>query len=142
MLLAPRALAITVTRPVFPAEQVVKVVSQCPAHATPLGATFRIEVSLEVKVMGVLMLVPVVVWAEATKFRVAPRVNEALVEGVRLMRPGKIGGPGLLLPHPAKPHKPRIATANCRPREQNLPMHPSLAVSDSHRVQRRGRNIE
>ena|ERR1700733_7405633 len=47
-LLAPRALAVTVTGPVAPGVQVVKATSQWPAQAMPFGAIFKIEVSLEV----------------------------------------------------------------------------------------------
>jgi hypothetical protein len=48
----------------------VKVWSQCPAQATPLGDIFRIEVSFEVKVIVVLRLVPDAVWTAAVKIRV------------------------------------------------------------------------
>jgi hypothetical protein len=85
------------------------------------------EVSLEEYVMGVAILVPDALCAEAVKLRVAPSVKVALFVGVRVMCPGKIGGPGLVPPpHPAMPKEVRIATAKRRPRERNRPMHPLL----------------
>jgi hypothetical protein len=86
--------------------------------------------------------VPEAVWTEATKARVDPKVKEALVAGVRLMRPGKIGGPGLVPPHPARLQKLRIATAKHRPREQNLPMHPSQLFEIRPESIDAGENIE
>jgi hypothetical protein len=73
--------------------QVVKATSQCPAQATPFGAKFRIEVSLEANVIVVLRVVPDVVCTVAAKLRVPPTATEILDEGVKLMWPGNRGGP-------------------------------------------------
>ena len=60
-LLAPRAVAVTRAMPALPALQMLKVISQCPAQATPLGETFTIDVSLDVKLMATRRVVPEVV---------------------------------------------------------------------------------
>jgi hypothetical protein len=76
---------VTVTGPVAPGLQVVKAASQCPAQATPFGARFRIEGSLELKVTAVARLVPDAVWTIAVKLRVPPTVRETVAEGIRLI---------------------------------------------------------
>ena len=130
MLVAPRAEAVTWTTPVLPGVQEVKLTSQCPAQATPLGASVKMEVSLEEKVMGVAMVVPEAVDADALKLRALPRRREVEALGVRLTLPGKMGGPAFLPPpHPPKLHSERIATANRKAFERNLRMHPSLSLS-------------
>ena len=143
MLEPPKAVAVTVTGPVAPGLQVVNAASQCPAQATPLGARFRIEVSLDVKVMVVARLVPDVVWTLAVKARVPPTINEAVDEGVRVIFPANSGGPGCEPPPQPdmgkKSKKKRTAAARRRPSERNLPMHSSLfiiyesQVFESHR---------
>jgi hypothetical protein len=50
-----------VTEPTLPGVQAVKLTSHWPAQATPLGARVKMDVLLDVKVMGVEMVVPVVV---------------------------------------------------------------------------------
>lgn len=127
MLLAPRADAVTVTGPELPGVQAVKLTSHWPAQATPLGARVKIEVLLEVKLIGVAILVPEVVCADAVKLSVAPRSSEVTEEGERLTRPGKMGAPAFLPPpHPLTLHNKRIATADHKAFRRNLPMHPSL----------------
>src|ERR1035438_6648616 len=76
---APRADAVTWTAPVPPGVQVVKATSQCPAQATPLGARFKTDVSLDEKVKVVLRLTPEAVCADALKPNVAPRSEERSV---------------------------------------------------------------
>ena len=45
-----------------------------------------------------------------------------------------MGGPGLLPPpQPLKLHRERIATANRKTFERNLPMHPSLRLAPAMR---------
>jgi hypothetical protein len=49
--------------------------------------------------------------------------------GLRLTLPGNIGGPALgPPPQPLTLHRKRIATADHKAFERNLPMHPSLIV--------------
>jgi hypothetical protein len=91
----------------------------------PLGAIFKTEVSLDENVIGVERLVPEAVWADALKMRTEPCVSEVLLEGSRLIFPGKRGGPAL--PPPPQPltvHSERSATANRQALERDLPMHP------------------
>ena len=77
--------------------------------------------------MGVAMLVPVVVCADAVKLSVAPSSSEVVEAGERLTRPGKMGAPAFLPPpHPLTLHSKRIATADHKAFKRNLPMHPSL----------------
>ena len=129
MLVAPKALAVTVTGPLAPGAQVVKATSQCPAQATPFGAKLRMEVSLEAKVMVVLRVVPDAVWALAEKPRVPPSTRDVAEPGVRLMCPGNNGGPGWdPPPHPVMAEIERKATARRRLSEQNRPMHSSLLL--------------
>ncbi len=79
--------------------------------------------------MAVEMVVPEVVCADALKLSVPPSTREVLEPGVRVILPGKIGGPGLVPPpHPLKLHRERMATANRKAFERNLPMHPSLSL--------------
>jgi hypothetical protein len=70
-----------------------------------------------------------VVWAEAENVRVLPSNSEELSEGVKLMRPAKSGGPGLLPPPHAASAK-RKMVANNRPRtfERNLPIEPRRSL--------------
>jgi hypothetical protein len=134
-LVPPRALAVTVTGPVAPAVQIVKVWSQCPAQATPVGDIFRIEVSFELKVIGVLRLVPDAVWTAAVKTRVPPRVSEAVDGGLRVILPGNNGGPGCdPPPQPRMGDKNRMATAKRKPSGSNLPMHSSFFIAVLHHV--------
>jgi len=93
-LVPPKALAVTVTGPLAPGEQVVKATSQCPAQATPFGAKLRIEVSLDAKVIGVARVVPDAVLAIAVKVRLPPSTSEVVEPGLRVIVPGKRGGPG------------------------------------------------
>jgi hypothetical protein len=87
------------------------------------------DVSLEIKVKAVAMFVPEEVCADALKPRTPPSTREVLPPGVRLTRPGKIGGPGLVPPpQPLKLHRERMATNNRKAFERNLPMHPSLCL--------------
>jgi hypothetical protein len=97
-----------------------------------LGARFKIEVSVEEKVMGVEMLVPEAVCTDAVNPKLVPSSMEVLAEGLRLILPGKIGGPDFLLPpHPPMLHREETtATDNHRPRDQNLPMHPLRRSAD------------
>src|SRR5947207_15452714 len=89
----------------------------------------KTEVSLEVKVMVVEMVVPEVVWAKAAKEIVPPSVSEVLLLGLRRTKPGKIGLLAFLPPpHPLRLHRERIATASRKAFERNLPMHPSLSL--------------
>lgn len=90
----PRALAVTVTGPLAPGEQVVKATSQCPAQATPFGAKLRMEVSLDAKVIGVARFVPDTVLTVAVKLRLPPSTSDVVEPGVRVIVPGKRGGPG------------------------------------------------
>src|SRR5579872_1964537 len=106
----------------------VNVTSQCPAQATPVGPTFRIEVSLDEKVMGTARFVPVLVCAEEVKKSMPPNSREVLPEGDRVTLPGKSGVFFLPPPHPAMPANARIATARRSLPEPNLPMHPSLRL--------------
>src|SRR5438445_4332437 len=153
MLLAPSAEAVTCTAPEPPGVQVVKAISKCPAQATPLGAMFRTEVSLDEKVMGVERLVPEAVCTDAVKIITAPWATEVLLEGLRLTFPGNSGGPALPPPpHPVMLHINRIATVRQRefeceflhtdiPLHRNLPMHPSKhcvsSASETCRTSRR-----
>jgi len=89
------------------------------------------EGSLEVKVIAVFKFVPDEVWTLAEKLNVFPSVNEVFDDGLRLMRPGNRGGPGLAPPpHPVMGNKERMVTARLRPIGRNLPMHssPKLTV--------------
>ena len=95
-----------------------------------MGARVKTEVSLEENVIGVEMLVPVVVEAEALKINVAPRTRDVELPGERLTLPGKMGGPDLAPPpQPAALHREKIATADHKTFERNLPMHPLVASS-------------
>jgi hypothetical protein len=106
--------------------QVVNAASQWPAQATPFGAKFRIDVSLEVKVMVTFRVVPEDVWAAAAKLRTLPSVKDVALEGDRLIFPGNKGLPGLLLPHPARFKRQKMPAASHTPQERNLPMYSSL----------------
>jgi hypothetical protein len=91
---------------------------------------FRIEVSFEVKVIGVVRVVPDAVWTLAVKTRVCPRVREAVEGGVRFILPGNNGGPGCdPPPQPRMGNKNRMATAKRKPSGRNLPMHSSLFIA-------------
>src|ERR1700736_2526512 len=130
---SPRADAVTWAAPVPPGVQVVKATSQCPAQATPLGAMFRTEVSLEEKVMGTARFVPEVVCADALKPNVAPKTTEVLLLGVRLTFPGKSGVLTLEpLPQPPMLHKERTAIVNGKTFKRDLPMHPSSLMKHSY----------
>ena len=124
MLEAPRAVAVTVTGPLFPGMQAVKSVSQCPAQAMPFAERLRMEVSLEEKVTGVAMFVPEVVWTVALKVRTPPKTREVLLAGVIEICPGKMGEPALEPPHPVMlPRKQRIIEKRNQ-FERNRPMPP------------------
>ena len=126
-LLPPSAEAVTWAAPVPPGVQVVKLASQCPAQATPFGAIFKTEVSLEANVKVVERLVPEVDCAEAVKVKVPPSTREAVLEGLIVILPAKMGGPAFLPPpHPLTLHKERMESVTSQPPERNLPMHPSL----------------
>jgi hypothetical protein len=121
---------VTLATPVPPGVQVVKAVSQCPAHAKPLGATFKIAVSLDTKVKLVVRLIPLAVCAEAVKANVSPKLTEELADGRRFTFAGNSGGPALvLLPHPLIFQIERIATVNRKAFASDLPMHPSLNIA-------------
>jgi hypothetical protein len=107
----------------------VKVTSQCPAQATPVGPTFRTEVSLDEKVMGTARFVPLLVCAEELKKSMPPNTREVLPEGERVTLPGKSGVFFFPAPQPAMLTNARIATARRSLAEPNLPMHPSLRLS-------------
>jgi hypothetical protein len=117
---------VTWTTPTLPGVHVVKAASQWPAQATPLDARFRIEVSLEEKVMGTLRLVPEAVVTAEVKLIVLPNTIDVLVVGFSVTWPAKRGGPALVPPpQAAKAHRAKIVTAKRRLPEGNLPMHPS-----------------
>src|ERR1700693_5924705 len=133
---SPRAEAVTNARPVPPGVQVVKATSQCPAQATPFGATFTMAVSLDEKAIGTLRFVPVAVCADAVKPNVAPNSTAVLFLGVRLIFPGKSGGAALvpfpqplmlrILPRERSPTAANRKAFELEPLLQhNLPMHPS-----------------
>jgi len=63
----------------------LKVLSQRPAQAIPAGDMLRMEVSLEVKVIVVLRIVPELLETEAMKPRVLPKTIEAGPPGVTVM---------------------------------------------------------
>src|SRR5580704_3622263 len=116
--------------PGAPGVHTVNPASQWPAHATPLGARVRIEVSLEVKVIVVFRLVPEAVCTAAVKFRVPPRFRDVVGPGLSVTLPAKRGGPGLdPPPHAGKPSSKETINTDHRPLERNLPMHSSLVVS-------------
>jgi hypothetical protein len=76
------------------------------------------------------MFWPPAVDTEAEKESVPPTTREVLLPGIRLILPGKIALPALvLLPHPLRLDIQRIATVNRRTFECDLPMHPSLIVT-------------
>src|SRR5271167_1612048 len=79
--------------------------------------------------MGVLMLAPELVCADAVNTCAFPTVREILVPGLRLTRAGNSAAPVLAaFPHPLTLHIQRIATNNRQAFECDLPMHPSLSV--------------
>ena len=95
--------------------------------------------------MGVLRLTPAVSYGPvAVNTKVAPSSTERLLLGVRLICPGKSGGPALVPPpQPLMLHKERIATANrktveLRPAHAPLVKHCSGAAFRSHA----GRTVE
>jgi hypothetical protein len=125
-LVFPKAEAVTSATPILPPVQVVNAASHTPAHATPLGAIFTIEVSLEAKMKVAEMLVFDEFCAEALKLKVLPTWTEALSVGFKLIFAANVDWPGgRCPPHPLMLHKKMIANTNCRPLERNLPMHPS-----------------
>ena len=74
-------------------------------------------------------MVPDAVWTVAVKPSVDPTVRETVAEGLRLMCPGKRGGPGWdPPPHPVMAEIERTATATRKPNEPNLPMHSSFCI--------------
>jgi hypothetical protein len=94
-----------------------------------LGARVNIEVSLEEYVTGTLRLLPEVVATEVVKLSVAPNVREEALPGLRVILPGKIGGPALVPPpQPVMLQIEKIATANRKAFESNLRMHPSFTI--------------
>ena len=64
--------AVTLTTPVPPGVQEVKAASHRPAQPAPLGAMFRMEVSLELKVNVAPMLLPAELVADAEKLTKLP----------------------------------------------------------------------
>ena len=106
--------------------------SECgvPMSRTSHAVRGRIEVSLEAKVTAVARFVPDVVCTVAAKVNVPPTVSEVVADGVRLIRPGKRGGPGWdPPPHPVIVEKRKMETARCKPNGRNLPMHSSLFIA-------------
>jgi hypothetical protein len=94
-----------------------------------LGARVKIEVSLEEYVMGVAMLMPEVVATDATKLRVPPSTRDEALAGLRVILPGKIGGPALVPPpQPVMLQIEKIATAKRKTFESDLRMHPSFTI--------------
>src|SRR5271165_4661057 len=77
--------------------------------------------------MVVLMFWPAALCTEAAKTSVPPTTREELLVGIRLTLPGKMGPlPLVVLPQPLMLHIQRIATANRKAFECDLPMHPSF----------------
>src|SRR5579864_1551526 len=124
-LLTPRAVAVTWTDPVPPGVQVLKVASQRPAQAAPLGAMLRMLVLLDWKVKAGAMVVPTTFCADAVKISVPPSCSDALVAGERMTLAGTSDGPGgLCPPHPANMHRAIIETTDAIRSKCHLPMHP------------------
>jgi hypothetical protein len=103
----------------------VKVASQWPAQANPVGDMFKTEVSLEEYVMGTARLVPPLVCADEMNEITPPRTRDVLPPGVRVILPGNSGVFFFPPPHPTMLPNIKIATAKRRLPERNLPMHPS-----------------
>ncbi len=73
------------------------------------------------------MFWPAALATEAVKESVPPTTREVLLVGIRLILPGKIAPPdAVFLPQPLMLHIQRIATANRKAFECDLPMHPSF----------------
>jgi hypothetical protein len=93
------------------------------------------DVSLEEYVTVVLRFVPEAVCTDAVKTKVAPIVRDALVDGVKLMRPGNKGGPGWdPPPHPMMVEKEQRATARRKLSQRNLPMHSSSFIDNESQL--------
>jgi hypothetical protein len=74
------------------------------------------------------------VCADAENTKAEPSSTEILLLGERLIWPGKSGVPGLAPPpQPLMLHRERIATADTKTFERDLPMHPSLNIAPAQR---------
>src|SRR5580704_14956636 len=96
--------AVTWTTPVPPGVQVVKAASQRPAQPAPLGAIFKIEVSLDANVKVPATLLPAAFCADAMKLMKLPSWTEVLLPGVRFTRAGNDDWPAGGCPPQPMPH--------------------------------------
>src|SRR5579864_9112520 len=96
-LVTPRAVAVTCTVPLLPGAQKLKVGSQRPAQAAPLGVISRMLELLDWNVKAGVTAVPPPFCAVAVKRSVLPSCSEMLVAGVTRILPGTSDGPGGLL---------------------------------------------
>src|SRR5579862_7574850 len=103
----------------------VKLISHDPAQPTPLGATVRIEVSLELYSKVALTLVPASFCAVAVKLIVLPTCSDVLIAGERVTC--RMNGDGLAggwAPHTLMVDINMIAATKRKLPEHELRMHP------------------